>query len=927
MDMNNVQGFATPSDQAVTNTDSGIPRIAIDPVSDTTPMPDLSSQFLMTVEEANDADAVNEKYSMANSLRNIGIEPFPELGADARGVTLGNMSAGSSSGSVGNDMSKGMFIGADKGASEMLDAAAFIAGAPVELAKNVMNFGLEAVGMEPVKNAFGDIESMKGMMDSYKGFVNDLIPMPDAIVDWASQPYDNQALGELTAGITQFGVAGFPAAKMVKAMTTYNPVARGFIWGAIADFTSLNPDDKTIVNAITEYLELAPPAERDAVLQGFMSQIEKYDSDSELVKRAKNAQDGMFIGAVVEGAIKTARLIPFGQIIDGTKRAIGRAGDAADARIAERATDTSVTLTAGADPMPMIDEAISAAGRSVRTDDVILSEAGLSAMKDAPQSYGAGGLPLRQSTLDKADTTTQMIVREILKRNPDTPVGLSLSGSAAGPSNYISFMTPDGKWGQIRVSDHSTGTARLFDYVADFPMKMPPDGKQVFGQISKASFDKRLNNLFDLFGNKESDELKTVLDLRAEQMKLPVGQRVQPSTDNVIFDLEAKPGENQSPYERNMPEQSDTPVPRAPDGATLPLNNRGAKVIGMSEQISDVLADRAQPLVGSNVQYFYHTGPIIDKAVELGIPEETAREQLKKFALNYAATSPRTMTEQNLRNASLVTAKQKRGVELTEMIGPGGEGVNEKGYPMMINPGGIHKKLVDEAAGDGLNFDTNPKPATFAENVSGNLAGVTADTHAIRAVFDAMNEIEPGSIPIEFIGGKNAKATKEMRAQYLADPSSLDPATMINDTLATQKINGQSVQTEYAIFSDIYKKVAEKIGVKPAEAQSLSWFANGQKTGLASEPKTIVELIDERVDVTAQMLGQTKDEVFKKFMQGSIPLLSLGGLTLPDTGAMQQNFDEEMQWLEQCLLDLLRLISRSSVAPDCTLVKEFVRLI
>ena len=366
MDMNNVQGFATPSDQAVTNTDSGIPRIAIDPVSDTTRMPDLSSQFLMTVEEANDADAVNEKYSMANSLRNIGIEPFPELGADARGVTLGNMSAGSSSGSVGNDMSKGMFIGADKGASEMLDAAAFIAGAPVELAKGVMNFGLEAVGMEPVKNAFGDIDSMKGMMDSYKGFVNDLIPMPDAIVDWASQPYDNETLGTLTETITQFSVAAVPAAKMVKAMTTYNPVARGIIWGAIADFTAFNPDDPTLANVITEHLEMAPPEERDAVLQAFLSQIEKYDTDGELMKRAKTALEGGIIGGVVEGAIKTARLIPFGQIIDGTKRAIGRAGTAADARIAERAADSSVTLTAGADPMPMIDGAISAAGQAVR---------------------------------------------------------------------------------------------------------------------------------------------------------------------------------------------------------------------------------------------------------------------------------------------------------------------------------------------------------------------------------------------------------------------------------------------------------------------------------------------------------------------------------------------------------------------------------
>tara|TARA_R110002096_G_C14511185_1_gene716149 strand:- start:1 stop:1260 length:1260 start_codon:yes stop_codon:yes gene_type:complete len=390
----------------------------------------------------------------------------------------------------------------------------------------------------------------------------------------------------------------------------------------------------------------------------------------------------------------------------------------------------------------------------------------------------------------------------------------------------------------------------------------------------------------------DADEMKTVLDLRADQMQLPVKDRLQPSGDAPIFNIENVPGQNQSPYERTLPQQVETPVPRAPDGVNLPLNNRGAAVIERSDEIADVLANRAQPLVGTNVQYFYHTGPLIEKAVDLGIPEETARQQLKKFALNYAATSPRTMTEQNLRNASLVTAKQQRGVELTDMIGPGGEGVNEKGYPMMINPGGIHKKLVDEAAGDGLNFNTNPKPATFAENVSGNLAGVTADTHAIRAVFDAMNEIEPGSIPIEFIGGKNAKATKEMRAKYLADPSSLDAATMINDTLATQKIGGKSVQTEYAIFSDIYKKVAQRLGVQPAEAQSLSWFANGKKTGLASEPKTIVQLIDERVDVTAKALDQPKDTVFKKFMQGSIPLLSVGGLTLLDTGAMQSITNE-----------------------------------
>ena len=171
---------------------------------------------------------------------------------------------------------------------------------------------------------------------------------------------------------------------------------------------------------------------------------------------------------------------------------------------------------------------------------------------------------------------------------------------------------------------------------------------------------------------------------------------------------------------------------------------------------------------------------------------------------------------------------------------------------------------------------------------------MTVDTHAIRAVFAAMNEIEPRSVPIDFIGGKTAKKTKEFQEMYKKDPSSLDVSTMINDTLATQMLEGKSMQTEYAVFVDIYKKVAEKAGVKPAEAQSLSWFANGNKTGLASEPKTVVDLIDDRVDVTAQILNKSKEEVFKKFFEGSLPLLSVPvGVTLLETGAMMENEDGE----------------------------------
>ena len=84
-------------------------------------------------------------------------------------------------------------------------------------------------------------------------------------------------------------------------------------------------------------------------------------------------------------------------------------------------------------------------------------------------------------------------------------------------------------------------------------------------------------------------------------------------------------------------------------------------------------------------------------------------------------------------------------------------------------------------------------------NVAGNLSGVTVDTHAIRAVLDALNELEPGSVPLKFIGGKTAAKTKEYQEMYQKDPSTFDAATMVADTLEVKK-DGKDVQTEYAVF-------------------------------------------------------------------------------------------------------------------------------
>ena len=373
----------------------------------------------------------------------------------------------------------------------------------------------------------------------------------------------------------------------------------------------------------------------------------------------------------------------------------------------------------------------------------------------------------------------------------------------------------------------------------------------------------------------EYPSLREVLIKKSEEMQVKPDKRTQP-TDDQMFDV--------SPvsYEQGIVSemQIETPVPRAPAGAKLPKKGRTQGIVDNLEEIADRIAERAKPGVGTNVQYFYHIGPLIRKAEDLGIPEDKARNAIKEFSLLYGATSPRTQTEPNLRSASLVRAKDKQNINYDEIVGPGGTGINEVGFPMMINKAkkgqaaGIHKLLIDQLRNTGkIDYRTNPKPATFAENVGGNLNGVTVDTHAIRGALYTLNQIMPGAIPRQWFNNETAYKA------YLDDPSDIQnySGAGIADTLDGQVVDGLKQQTEYAIFSDLYKMVADRLGVQPAEAQSLSWFANGEFTGLASPPKTIVELINERVDVTAQALNRSKDAIFKGFIEGKIPLMSFGG--------------------------------------------------
>jgi len=360
-----------------------------------------------------------------------------------------------------------------------------------------------------------------------------------------------------------------------------------------------------------------------------------------------------------------------------------------------------------------------------------------------------------------------------------------------------------------------------------------------------------------------SSGLMDVLNARAAEMDLPAKERVQPRADQPGV-IETTP----EAYERQpikFDEDLASLAPRRPDDKPYPKGDRVRPLIDRRDEIAAKLAERAQGQLGTNTQFFYHTGPIYEAAIKAGLSPDEARAWLRDFSQAYAATSPRTETAQNLRNATLAMAKREADIPFRDVIGSGTGGISEKGYPMMTGEGGIHGLLLDAVEGPGINRATNPKPATFAGNVEGNLSGVTADTHAIRGALDALNEIEPGSIPEQWIKPK-------FREQYKKDPASLDPATMIDDTLASAKIDGKDMQVEYGPVADVYVRMAEMMGVSPAEAQSMGWFGSGARTGLASESKTIAELVNDRIDVTAQLLDITPEEAARKLFRREIPL-------------------------------------------------------
>ena len=116
--------------------------------------------------------------------------------------------------------------------------------------------------------------------------------------------------------------------------------------------------------------------------------------------------------------------------------------------------------------------------------------------------------PLGENSLKNSLPSTQYLVKKIREKFPDAELGLELSSTQMGKSNYLTLSHPNKNDIQIRLSDHSTGLSRMSDYGEMLPHYVPEKGTSFkdpnspnppFGQIGRDSFDKRINRVLEYF--------------------------------------------------------------------------------------------------------------------------------------------------------------------------------------------------------------------------------------------------------------------------------------------------------------------------------------------------------------------------------------------------------------------------------------------
>lgn len=259
-------------------------------------------------------------------------------------------------------------------------------------------------------------------------------------------------------------------------------------------------------------------------------------------------------------------------------------------------------------------------------------------------------------------------------------------------------------------------------------------------------------------------------------------------------------------------------------------------------------------------------------------------EGQKSFALYMnmvAATSPRSKVPDNIRNASYYYGLLKRGEPLPEA-------------PPLPQPYGhkaqnLHVQNAHTVASpEGWNLMKNPKPPSFANNLMGNQLPVTVDAHNVRA------------------WGILSKDPRWISLQNAEDPTRR-PRDMVAAGTPVEDLRPSDYASipnpnEYGAMEKMQQRLAKKKGLSPAQYQAALWVGARQVTGMESPPVSFMELLEQRIQLTAKKRGLPETEVLRKFISGEQPLLAVTG---PPVGGLLDEDEKKKPLTEAQVRDML----------------------
>lgn len=549
-----------------------------------------------------------------------------------------------------------------------------------------------------------------------------------------------------------------------------------------------------------------------------------------------------------------------------------RLGEAAMGRVGEAAAGAVAGVTEGATSRAV-------RGRSNR-------RVGTTGIQDVPgEAVPPRGTPQEQPAAAASPATAPDAAIQPTQASP----GAVPPGTAPDASLHVA--TPEPHSGPAAAAGDGSGLRPDADATGYLSVpRLPPD------QLIQADILSHRVMLGRRIQKSLLDRLRFWPRPEDSVLRAPVPGRHLPGVEQRVgSDLERlrsgpdRPGQNSGPAPSNRLAAVTTDAGRIVDRVVRDID---ADVVRLMRGEAVEGTDETQHLAARAGQFF-NLRPFYDALVELGFTPNEARRRVEQEARAIAATSPSTNTTHNQLNAALLQNLQARGIAIDEkairrLTGYGA------GYPMLY---GLHPNLYGDMMRGAATLERAPKTGIFARNLGGDRSALPVDVHNFRATNMIFNDLNPGQLPRGAFASDDA--FRRYTDAYRAGPDGSVARGMADEELrgvlargpGGRRANGRTLRDDYLVYNDITTQVAQRLGVSPAEAQALMWFRYGNRTGLGSPPLTATQILDQRISVTAQILGIPPREVLALYARNAIPLAGVGGIA--GMGPLQGLLDPE----------------------------------